>query len=305
MHLWQVKNVYFPKERQIEVAFDMDNLSKHQSVLLELLKEFDRVCKKHNIPYVVFGGTAIGAVRHNGFIPWDDDIDVSMLRDDYERFLKYAPDELDDKYYLQAEGTAHWVMNFSKLRKNNTTYLEKFHPKDNEMHQGVYIDIFPCDNASSVEFIRKLQFLASRVAWSKALWKRGYETDSKKKILFMQLCRFLPNKPFLKFSMLRKQNNSEYVQTFLSCTSKYRKGIYHRLWFNDIIEMDFEDMKVPVSAHYDKLLTTLYGDYMKLPDEEERRIKEHSVLIDLDKNYTEYEHYRDGMVFDVYTRNIH
>ena len=283
----------------------MDNLSGHQVVLLELLREFDRICKKHNIPYVVFGGTAIGAVRHSGIIPWDDDIDVSMLRTDYERFLSVAPSELGEKYYLQAEGSEHWPLNFSKLRKNNTTYLEKFHPKDNKMHQGVYMDIFPCDNASSIEWVRKLQFFASRIAWAKALWERGYETDSKKKILFMKLCRFLPNKPFYNFSVLKKRTDSEYVQTFLACTSKYQKGVYKRLWFEEIIEMDFEDIKVPVSAHYDALLTTLYGDYMKLPSEEERKIKEHAVLIDLEKNYTEYEHYRDDMVFEVFTRNIH
>ena len=109
----------------------------------------------------------------------------------------------------------------------------------------------------------------------------------------------------LKLSMLKKKTDSAHVQTFLACTSRYHKGIYKRSWFTDTIEVAFEDMNVPVSAHYDELLTTLYGDYMKLPSEEERKIKEHAILIDTEKNYTEYENYRDGMKWDIHTRNIH
>lgn len=278
---------------------------KLKVVLLELLHEFDRVCKKHNIPYVVFCGTALGAVRHKGFIPWDDDLDVSMLREDYERFLKVAPEELQDKYYLQAEFSEHWNMHFSKLRKNNTTFLEKFHPKDKKMHQGIYIDIFPCDNADNREWVRKLQFYSSRIALANTIYKRGYESESRSKKVFMWLCSILPVKPFHRFAMGRKKKNSECVHTFLSCTSRYKKGVYKRTWFTETVEMDFEDMKVPVSAHYDELLTVLYNDYMTLPSEEDRKIKEHAILIDTEKNYSEYENYRDGMKFDVLSRNIH
>lgn len=281
------------------------NLNQHQTVLFEIWQEFDRVCRKHEIPYVLFCGSALGAVRHNGFIPWDDDLDVSMLRPDYERFLKVAPDELKDAYYLQAEFSDHWPMNFSKLRKNNTTCLEKYYPKDNASHQGIYIDIFPCDNASDKNWICKLQFYAARVVVAKALDRRGYVTDSKLKKMFMLFCRLLPLKPFHKFAMGKNKNNSSRVHTFLACTAKYKKGIYKREWFSERTEVDFEGMKAPVSAHYDELLTTMYGDYMTLPSEEDRKCKVHAILIDTERNYTEYEHYRDGMKFDVLSRNIH
>ena len=280
-------------------------LKKQKKVLLELLKEFDRICKQYNISYIVFCGTAIGAVRHQGFIPWDDDLDVAMLREDYERFLKIAPSELSEQYYLQAEFSEHWPMNFSKLRKNNTTYLEKYHPKDKKSHQGIYIDIFPCDNAKDTVRKQKYQFYASRVVVAKSLFKRGYETNSKAKKFFMGLCSLFPTKPFQKYAKGEKISDSAYVHTFLACTSKFKKGIYRRKWFTETIEMPFEDMFVPVSAHYDELLTTMYGDYMQLPSEEERKIKEHAILIDTEKNYTEYENYRDGMVWDIHTRNIH
>lgn len=282
-----------------------DLQQKHKAVLLELLQEFDRICKKHDIPYVVFCGTALGAVRHKGFIPWDDDLDVSMLRSDYERFLQIAPTEVREQYFVQAEFSKHWNMHFSKLRKNNTTFLEKFHPKDNEMHQGIYIDIFPCDNASDIEWVRKLQFYASRIALAHTIFKRGYETKNKKKKFFMACCSLLPVKPFHWFAKGTKAKDSECVHTFLSCTSRYKKGIYKRTWFTETVGLAFENMMVPVSAHYDELLTVLYGDYMQLPSEEERKVKEHAILIDTERNYTEYEGYRDGMEFEVLSRNIH
>ena len=139
------------------------DLKRHQHALYTLLCEFDRVCKKLNIPYVLFAGSMLGAVRHEGFIPWDDDLDVMMLRQDYEFFLQNADKYLDtDRFYLQKEFSEHWPMFFSKLRLNGTTCLEKYHPKDEKIHQGVYIDLFPCDNAAKGKWGRKLQFFASK-----------------------------------------------------------------------------------------------------------------------------------------------
>lgn len=282
----------------------MTNLKAHQAVLLELLQEFDRVCKEHNIEYMLFAGSALGAVRHSGIIPWDDDVDVAMLRSDYELFLKIAPTSLNTKYYLQAELSAHWPLPFSKLRKNNTTCLEKYHPKDREIHQGIYIDIFPVDNASDNALVRKLQFLSSKVVLAKALDARGYETDSKLKKVFMVACKLLPMKPFVRITQLRSAGKSERVHSFLGGTSSYSKGVYQRKWFTETVLKDFGGNQYPVSADYDELLTVLYGEYMVMPNEDERKIKKHALLVDTERDYTEYENYRDGMKFDVYTRSI-
>lgn len=163
-----------------------ESLRKHQLVMLELLNEVDRVCKKHHISYQLFAGTALGAVRHQGFIPWDDDLDIVMQRPDYEHFMAFAPGELGERFFLQKEFTEHWPMFFSKLRLNHTTALEKYHVRDEKMHQGVYIDIFPCDNLSDNQLVRKLQFFASKIIIAKGLYGRGYETDSRGKNF---LCR--------------------------------------------------------------------------------------------------------------------
>jgi len=283
----------------------MTSISEHQAVLFELLKEFDRVCRKLNIRYLLFAGTMLGAVRHQDFIPWDDDLDVVMLRGDYKRFMDLAPGELNpDKYFLQIEYTDHWPMFFSKLRKNNTTCLEKFHPNDKQTHQGIYIDIFPCDNASNYSFIRRLQFYSSKIVIAKSLYKRGYETGNNLlKKLFMQMTKTCPLKLFHRFT-IGGNINSRYVHTFFGGTSKYEKGVYPREWFLDEIYFPFHGDEFPVSVHYDQLLTKLYGDYMTIPPEEDRKCKIHAILVDTGHPYTEYEHYRDDITFDVHTRSI-
>lgn len=194
-------------------------------------------------------------------------------------------------------------MFFSKLRLNNTACIEKYHPKDSETHQGVYIDLFPCDNAFNNGFGRKLQFLASKVVIAKSLSERGYETDSKKKKAFMCFCKILPRPLFLKLTQGGSEK-SEYVHTFLGAASSFQKNIYSRKCFDEIIEFEFEEREYPISAKYDELLTTMYGDYMELPPPEERTVKQHAVLVDLERSYEEYKDYHKNLEFDVYTRSI-
>lgn len=174
-----------------------EQLKKHQAALLELLTVFDNICRRLGISYQLFAGTALGAVRHKGFIPWDDDLDIIMLRPEYERFLKEAPAEPEsEKYFLQAEFSEHWPMFFSKLRKNGTACIERYVPRDELMHQGIYIDIFPCDSLSNAPIIGKLQFAASKAVIARSLAKRGYRTDSKIKKLALKLSCLVPQRRF-------------------------------------------------------------------------------------------------------------
>lgn len=289
----------------MQVIETKNTRSAHQAVLLAMLKDFDCVCKAHGISYTLFSGTALGAVRHQGFIPWDDDIDVMMLRRDYERFFDVAAGDLcSQKYYVQREYSCHWPMHFSKLRLNNTTCIEKYHARDAQMHQGVYIDIFPCDNLSSNPLISRLQFFCSKVVIAKALFARGYETDSFLKKLFMQLCRLLPGTPFWKFCVRKEDANSKMVHSFFGCGTKFEKNVFPRVWFEETVELPFEDGAFPVSAYYDELLSKLYGDYMTLPEPEARKCKEHVAILDLYHPYTEYLAEQAAMHFDTYTRSI-
>lgn len=282
-----------------------DTLKKHQHLMLDMLFEVDRICRKHSISYMLFSGTALGAVRHHGFIPRDDDLDVIMLRPDYERFLQTASGEIDpNEYFLQKEFSEHWPMFFSKLRKNGTACIERYIPKDTRTHQGIYIDIFPCDNLSNIWPERKLQFLASKVVIAKALDCRGYLTDSKWKKLFMALCKRIPDDMLIRFVKLEKGNDSRMVHCFFGASSKYRKSVFPRQWFQDTVLLPFETGDFPVSAHYDKMLTVLYGNYMEPTPADERGRKIHAEIVDLDHSYETYIGVQEKMNFSEFTRSI-
>lgn len=277
----------------------------HQRLLLSMLKELDAVCRRNGIPYLLFSGTALGGVRHQGFIPWDDDVDVLLLRRDYERLLDALERELDgSRYYVQREFGPHWPMQFSKLRRNGTACLEKYHPRDPQVHQGVYLDIFPCDALAESPLLRGLQFAASKVVIAKALYARGYETDSLLKKLFLQLCRPLPRAPLHRFCQRRWDTDSPMVHTFFACGTRYEKNIFPRSWITETQDLPFEDGCFPVSAHWDRLLTRLYGDYMTLPEPQQRLCKEHAAILDLERPYTDYLARQKSMTFDTYTRSI-
>lgn len=281
------------------------SLREHQLAMLEILSELDRVCAAEGIPYMLFAGTLLGAVRHRGFIPWDDDLDVVMLRPDYERFLNSAGKVLDnDRFFLQAEFSEHWPMFFSKLRMNGTACMEKCVPRDPKQHQGVYVDIFPIDNLADNRAIRKLQFAASKVVIAKSLRKRGYLTDDIGKKLFMTACRVLPAAPFRKLAMRRKDGNSRMLHSFFGASSKFEKSVYARQWLTESEPMPFEGATFPGSAHYDDLLTTLYGDYMTPPAEEELKCKVHAAKVDLENSYEMYLDWQRQQSFTEYTRSI-
>lgn len=283
----------------------MVQMTAHQRLLLEMLKDFDAVCRKHDIRYQLFAGTALGAVRHQGFIPWDDDVDVILLRSEYERFFEEAASDFDSKlYYVQREHSEHWPMQFSKLRRNNTTCIEKYRPKDKKIHQGVYIDIFPCDNLSDKPLLRKLQFAASKAIIAKALYARGYETNSNAKKAFMQLCRLIPRRPLEKLCMQKSELETDMLHSFLAAGKRYEKNIIPREWMEQSIDVVFENAVFPISAHYDELLTQLYGNWHELPPPEERKCKEHVAILDLEKAYIYYLAQQESMEISVCSRSI-
>lgn len=275
-----------------------------QLILLDMLRDIDRVCQKHRINYQLFAGSALGAVRHNGFIPWDDDLDIAFSRDDYERFLYVAKRELDsDKYYLQTEFSEHFPMFYSKLRLNNTTYMERYHPRDPKMHQGVFVDLFPIDNLSDNSLTAKLQFFSSKIVIAKCLKKRGYETDSKKKKLFMAMCTVLPIRPFLKLTIRKKDGNSKRVHSFFGGSSKYEKSVYPRRILMTEAH-PFENGVFEVSKYSDSLLRILYGDYMTPSDDSQRRNKKHYLKVDLNNSYEKYIDWQKQQKITEYTHSI-
>lgn len=279
-------------------------IKPHQQALFEMLCDLDRVCKENQITYMLFGGSLLGAVRHKGFIPWDDDVDVIFSREDYEKFLRIAQQQLPkDKYFVQAEFSEHWPMFFSKLRKNNTAFIERYIAKDQETHMGIYIDLFPYDRLSSNKVVQFLQFAASKIVIAKSLDTRGYLTDSTLKKIMLVLCRHIPTKALNRFVQHRGPHTGM-VHTFFAASSKFSKNVFPETWFTETTNLEFEGGHFPCTAHSHELLTKLYGDYMTEPPPEQRGCKVHGEIIDLEHSYEEYKGVQETMEFEEYTRSI-
>ena len=281
-----------------------DMRKAHQAVLMELWHVVDAICRKNGIPYMLFAGSALGAVRHGGIIPWDDDLDVVMLRPDYDRFLEAARQELPDPYFLQAEFSAHWPMFFSKIRKNGTACMERFIPKDRAMHQGIYIDIFPCDNLSDRKIMRGLQFIASKFVIAKALDARGYQTKNPVKRAVMAISRGMPCEALRRFVQMRENTKTKDVHTFFGGAKRYKRNVFPRAWFGKLQYMPFGDALAPVSTHYDALLTRMYGDYRTPTPPAQRASKVHADLVDTEHTYEDYLEMQAGRKITVRSKSM-
>ncbi len=260
------------------------DLKKLHELELILAKEFARICEKHKIRYFMIAGTLLGAVRHGGFIPWDEDMDFGMLRSDFERFLAVCREELDtDTYFLQTgETDPAYTYAFAKLRLNGTKIVEEI-GRDTFANKGIFIDIFPFDNVPDNRVLRRIHE-KERYLWKNMLAVRlGYHNGRKRaKILQVMLrlaSRLLPVKVIrgLKERAFTRYNKgrSKYVVT-AEGSYRYDREIIPRRFTEKLQPLSFEDTEFFTFASYEDYLTNLYGDYRKLPPVEERN--KHSVM---------------------------
>lgn len=276
----------------------MDQTRKVQLLQLEIAKEIKRVCEKYDIQYALKGGSLLGAVRHEGFIPWDDDMDFGMERSEYDRFVKIAPKELGEKYFLQTwDSEEHFALPFAKVMLKDTLWMERF-TKDVDISHCLYVDIFPIDPLPNEEKKRALQrkklifcrqLLLSKNHYNAGNYKRGWKKYLYKLTSLPAL--FISNKSlkrhFLKVIESGYEADNEYYYSFGS-QYHYKKGMMKKEWVMKLKPYLFEGEIFPGPADYDGNLRMLYGDYMKLPPVEKRKV--HGVYkSDLSK-YTVEEH---------------
>lgn len=265
-----------------QVVLSDDQLHKIQSIEIEVLCEVDRICKANNINYTLGFGTLLGAVRHKGFIPWDDDIDICMPRRDYIRFKKICEKELSKKYFYQSQSTdPEYFHLFDKIRVNQTVFKEDF-LAEYHIHHGVYIDIFPMDYIPENKVLRYIQFVRFHFfrigLMSKYL---SIKQRKGKKLIAARLMRIVYAPFSLKWlythanKTAMKYDDKEYTYIFHFCNSINGKFMCKSDSLINTIEMSFENHKFPVPKEYDEVLTNIYGNYMQLPPESERQPKHH------------------------------
>ena len=253
---------------------DSYRILKLQNIILNIMKYIDELCEKHQIEYYIIGGTALGAVRHGGFIPWDDDLDIAMTRDNYERFLTICEKEINkDDFFFQV-GRRDWPLYFSKLRLKGTLFEEVGAgdeiAKDN---RGIFVDIFPLDMASNYKFGRIWQYVCSKLLIARAVSTRHYQTSSiiKKMVMMLSFPLKFGTIEHFFFKQVTKYNgrDTKYIGDFFEI-SKFKDASYpYRIWGNPI-NVRFENAYLSAPENLQNYLEFYFGDYNKLPSPEKR-----------------------------------
>lgn len=268
-------------------------MTELQRVEFDILKEFVRVCNENGLKYFLVCGSALGSVKYGGFIPWDDDIDVALPRDDYNRFVKLAPSQLADELFLQTYETDEEYPNlYAKLRNSDTAYIEKS-SANLCINHGIYIDVFPLDGYPEAKLS---QF---RLEFRKKLFKLkqscSFEGNYSLKVRILRLVLRL-----LGTHKRTKQN----VRSFERLISKYpvenskiwcnhgnwqgRREYAPRAQYGNGTESVFEGLKVRVPEQYDEYLTQKYGDWKNDLPEEEKQGHHYFTVCDTERSYKSY-----------------
>ena len=232
----------------------LEKLWEHELIILN---EIDRICKKNDITYFIMWGTLIGAVRHKGFIPWDDDIDISMPMKDYKKFLKVAPKELTEGFFLQTSKTDKFHPTyFAKVRLNNTAFYSK-EDKNLKKHHGIFVDIIPLysyNNPPSI-FSKTKRMIGERLTLAVAGKRENTSVGN----------RFMKMLPDWILYRLRDIFRDIHGKLFYSWGYYFEKED-----FLPAVDIEFCGKNYPAPNKYDKVLRNIYGDYMQLPPEEKQ-----------------------------------
>lgn len=280
-------------------------LRKLQMLQLEIAKEIKRICDKNDIQYFIIGGTLLGAVRHKGFIPWDDDMDIGMTMFEYKKFLKIAPKQLDNRFVLQTDSTEPNIgYVFSKVRMKYTHMYEKI-ISGLEINDGIFVDIFPYDPASKASATGIWHLTKLRLMGKMKMLKSGYNLNSitqnpVNKLINVMLKFFPISKKILIIAMDKEilhaadcKNCSFYVERDGMFKGNF---VFPQKLFENLIELPFEDTTFRAPEGYHEYLSHAYGDYMKYPPEAER-MKGHFVNgLELELPYEEYFNVKEVLV---------
>ena len=268
-----------------------------QQKLFQIYQEIQKICIRHQLKFFAAGGTCLGAIRHQGFIPWDDDMDIVMPRKDYELFKKYAAKELPDNLEIIDQNHSLYTTElYIKIHDKQTTCVPNALIGLNACYYGIFIDVFPLDGTPDSKLKRwlYLKFLKFLVIGNRSI-RLPHKYLSKKNKLFLWF--FIPFKWFCspyyfanlhaKYSRKYDFETSEYwAATYFSCVERL---VFKTQWFRESVEKPFESGTIPCTIDYDKYLRAEYGDYLQLPPEEKRVYVHSDGILDFEKSYREYQ----------------
>lgn len=274
-------------------------------ILLDLMKVLDKICKENNLRWYPAWGTLLGVIRHKGFIPWDDDVDIVMPREDYEKFIVVCQSCLEEPYYLQTTLTDQECYYMWISLRNSMTTGNREASLTKKQNNGIGIDIMPLDGCQN----NYIHYLISRYPMRiVTVLTNTYVNDINKSTLAKCIRKVLRlfKLDYKKNYIWANKQNSRYrfdcyeKVAFRALADPYRKHIKEDMWlkedFEKTIDMPFENIVIPVPSGYDRLLKTIYGDYMEFPPIEKRNDR-HDVIFEPDIPYKDYCSKYYGVVY--------
>lgn len=259
-----------------------------QGIELEMLREFDRVCRIHRIHYCLAYGSLLGAVRHKGFIPWDDDVDICMTRENYNKFQKVANKTLKPEFFFQSHETEkNYMLFYGRLRNKHTVFKETYFA-DYDIQSGAYLDIFPVDKINADRVSDKLRWTYFRVLRiiSNSKYYKIEAREGKKKyfaVAIRALTFFIPiQRLFDLETRLAEKINRSGGNYYINLTSPYgKRDCFPLSYYDKTQSIIFEDNKFETFGKFEKVLQTMYGEYMEFPPPEKRTSVHHLAELDL------------------------
>lgn len=275
----------------------MEEIKAIQAKSMEILLYFKDFCETHKLTFFIIGGCCLGAIRHKGFIPWDDDIDVFMMRDDYDKlgtlWNKYA--DVNRYSFCKTTETEIYHDTGASIRDNNTTFINK-HSQNDDINHGLMIDIMPLDKCPKGVIAQYKQMIWGMVY---SLFNAQRLPDNQGwlvRILSMIILKTVASSK-MKYKIwkyaeenMKKQKNDDFSYYKELVTGfRYMKNKYPREIFDDVVYMDFDGYSLPLPKGYDQYLTMAYGDYMKLPPKEQQVPKHSTIYYNLTERYNKYK----------------
>ena len=266
---------------------DMTELRHLQMVILSIMKDIDALCQRNHIEYYLLGGSAIGAIRHKGFIPWDDDLDIIMNNENYNRFVDICKKELDLSKYFFQEGLKDWSLYYSKVRLKGTIFNEGYTFTDNPDMQGIFVDIFKMDNVHSNAFIAKWQYFCAKYYLCYQLATRGEKErifGMKKKMMFFFSfpLKIASLRNWIKFQVEKYNGEDTEYYGFFYGRTNIKTAIVKKVLFGKPLRLPFEDTCLCVPEQYHAYLTQMFGDYMT-PPPLDKQVGLHLIDVDFGK----------------------